>query len=236
MSDSSANAAAPAVGSSQSRDIAELIGKGSGLILVVGGGMSVPTDLAALDALGLKPSVIVSANGHAVKAGLKPDYIVCKDDVHTETGEKMEELLRPIGAPIVSPQSWADIRLRDWPIDGNSGIYAIAFAVLLGGHPVVPIGFDFYLQGTYWHDPDAPNISRKSAASRDYLRRVVKLERWTRGAAIRPLSGPLLKTFPRLGAFYLPPRRRPPIEEHYTVFGNESRRERDRRILRQPAG
>ena len=163
--------------------------------LVVGGGPSAPAQYAEVISA-LHNPVVVSANGHAAKLGLQPDFVVCKDHQHTETKELMEPALRAIGAPLVSRHYWADYRLSGWPIQGNSGMMALGFAVMLGCRPVVPIGFDCYQNGTYFHDLTAKNISiglRESMWESRYQRFARRLE----GASIRPLAGPLCKHYPR---------------------------------------
>jgi hypothetical protein len=163
--------------------------------LVVGGGPSAPAEYSFATAWLPRP-LIVSANGHAAKLGAYPDFIVCKDHRHTETGELMEGLLRPIGAPIVSRHYWADYRLTGWPIQGNSGLMALGFAVMLGCRPVIPVGFDCYQNGTYFHAPDAKNVSvglRETIWDSRMKRLAGRLE----GAPIRPLAGPLSRVFPR---------------------------------------
>jgi hypothetical protein len=174
--------------------------------IVVGGGPSAPEQLAALGDIA---PVVISANGHAVKLGLTPDFIVCKDHVHTETKELMEPALRAIGAPIVSRQYWADYRLPEWPVQGNSGMMALGFAILLGCRPVIPIGFDCYQTGTYFHAPDAPNVSRGLRSSmwdQRYRRLAAKLE----CSPIRALDGVLTRHFPHyspnenFGVFHMP--------------------------------
>ncbi len=87
--------------------------------IVVGGGPSAPAQYAEVISA-LHNPVVISANGHAAKLGLKPDFVVCKDHRHTETKELMEPALRALGAPLVSRHYWADYRLTGWPIQGNS--------------------------------------------------------------------------------------------------------------------
>jgi hypothetical protein len=160
--------------------------------LVVGGGPSAPEQLLRisqwLNPFYANPPLIVAANGHATRLGLTPDFIVCKDHVHTETKEFMEHKLRPIGAPLVSRYHWAEYRLANWPSQGNSGMMALAVAVLLGCRPVVPIGLDCYQKGTYFHDLDAKNVSgglRESNWRSRYQRLSNRLEQ----APIRAAGG-----------------------------------------------
>lgn len=163
-------------------------------VLVVGGGPSAPAQL--LEVSHLCNPVIVSANGHAVKLGLQPDYIFCKDHQHTETKELMEDVLRPIGAPIVGRHYWMDYRAPFWPVQGNSGMMAIALGVLLGGTPVVPIGFDSYQNGTYFHDLKAPNVSLGRLGSH-WRSRYQRLAMRLTGGAVRVLDDTLAAGFPR---------------------------------------
>lgn len=129
--------------------------------VVIGGGPSAPAQLLRVfNEFNRQRCVIISANGHAAKLDLRPDFIVCKDHVHTETKAHMEPQLRALGAPIVARHYWADYRLPSWPIQGNSGQMALGVAAMMGCAPIFPVGFDCYEGGTYFHDLDAPNISR----------------------------------------------------------------------------
>jgi hypothetical protein len=162
--------------------------------IIVGGGPSAPSQLASLPRPVVEQAVIVSANGHAPKLGLRPDYVFCKDHTHTETRESMEALLRPIGAPIVSRQYWADFRAPQWPIQGNSGQMALALGVLLGCAPVIGIGFDCYQNGTYFHNLDVQNVSagrRPGYWASRFSRLALRLN----PSHIRALDGPLTHAF-----------------------------------------
>lgn len=173
--------------------LSTLAGLFPGPILVVGGGMSVPSDLAKLGQR--EWSLVISANDHAFKIrGLEPDFIVCKDHKHTETGEFMALRLAQHHTPIISRHWWAHHRISDWPMTGNSGLMAIAVAAVLGGNPIVPIGFDFYQDGTYWHDPNAKNVSR-GTGHLDMRAKMAKLQSYLGAAEIRAVSGPFSKGF-----------------------------------------
>jgi hypothetical protein len=173
--------------------LGSLAGLFPGEILVVGGGMQTLKDLRTLGPRNF--SCVISANGHAFKIpGLKVDYIVCKDHKHTETGESMEKLLSVHHTPIISRQWWADFRAADWTFQGNSGLMAIAVAAVLGGGPIYPIGFDFYQEGTYWHDPNAKNVSRGRSTSSSRVK-ALQLAEYMFGTQIRPISGPLTQVF-----------------------------------------
>jgi len=166
-------------------------------VLVVGGGPSAPANL--LEVSHLRNPVIVSANGHAAKLGLAIDYIFCKDHTHTETKALMEDVLRPLGAPIVGRHYWMDYRAPQWPVQGNSGMMAIALGVLLGGTPVVPIGFECYQNGTYFHDPKATNVSLGRLEGH-WRSRYQRLGMRLTGGAVRVLNNTLAAGFPRYRA------------------------------------
>lgn len=184
-------------------------------IVVFGGGPSAPGDWAAVEHL--RP-LVVGANGHAARLGVRPHYIVCKDDRHTNTKERMEDVLRPIGAPIIGPHWWADYRMAKWPMQGNSGQVAIGVAAFMGGVPIIPIGFDCYQGPTYFHSdmPDNPSHGRKLALwSSTISRLALRLP----GACIRPLRGPLTQAFRR----YDPAERflEPAIPERFDILRSQ---------------
>lgn len=148
--------------------VSRLIDSGAGhMAIIVGGGPSAPSDLKKIPHAG--QAIIISANHHAFKLKLKPDYIWCKDHLRIAPGyldrgrkkEYMERELRPYGVPIVGPNFWCDYRAIEWPMPQfNSGQQALAFAMLLGCAPIIPIGMDCFAGDTYFHDKSAPNISR----------------------------------------------------------------------------
>lgn len=178
------------------------------LAIVVGGGPSAPEQLEKIG--GLSSPIVISANGHANKLGLVTDYVVCKDHTHTETKALMEPQLRTLNAPIASRHHWADYRLGNWPVQGNSGMMALGLAALLGCRPIIPIGFDCYQGATYFHDPEAKNVSQGLRESH-WRSRYQRLSARLLGACIRPLDGFLTSVFPifdpqePLGRFCMPP-------------------------------
>jgi hypothetical protein len=161
-------------------------------IIVVGGGPSAPEQLARLNP---QNSVLIFANGHGFKLGLKPDYIVCKDEIHTETKQPTEPQLRAHGDyPILTRHAWADYRMVQWPSQGNSGQLAIALGALMGGKPILPIGFDCYQEGMYFHQMEGKNVSQgrfEGMWRSSFTRIMLRLE----GAVIRALGRPLTHTF-----------------------------------------
>lgn len=155
--------------------------------------MRAPSDLKLLGQRDY--AAVISANGHAFRIpGLQIDFIVCKDDRHTETGEFMRDRLTPLDTPIIGRHWWADYRLPEWPVSINSGLMAIAVAAMLGGGPIYPVGFDFFQEGTYFYDPKAPNIGR-GKKNNEIRRDIVKAAELTLGTQVKPVSGPLLEVF-----------------------------------------
>lgn len=204
--------------------------------VVIGGGPSAPDQYRRVISAGYNP-VVISANGHAAKLGVRPDFIVCKDHVHTETKELMEPQLRALGVPIVARHYWADYRLPSWPIQGNSGIMALGFAAMMGCAPIFPVGFDCYANGTYFHAPDAPNISvglRESHWRNRYQRLRAKLVT----ADIRLLDpSPLAAGFPLHSAHAEPKQWRiPPAFDGYADVRTSYVRSKKKAPMKQNIG
>lgn len=160
-------------------------------VLVVGGGPSAPAQLAQLS---LDNPIVISANAHAFKLGLRADYIMCKDHQHTETKQRMEPVLRGYGVPIVTRNHWGDYRTPHWPAQGNSGAMAIGLAALFGASLIVPIGMDGYQDGTYFHDLTATNVSA-GKPSGHWKSRFDRLRTRLDGAVIRPVDGLMTQVF-----------------------------------------
>lgn len=185
----------------------ELVGSIDGPILVIGGGPSVPGALEELRRDGFKPAAVISANLHGFLQSVYPvTHAYCSDPMHGVLKVRMEKLLRPHGAPIITPNYFGDYRLAEWHAPMNAGLCAIAVAVGMGGAPVVPIGIDFYRladprAGTYFHDPRATsNSNTKNERNFDaQLQALVHTLRPRERAPVRPLSGKLLEVFPRYG-------------------------------------
>lgn len=166
-------------------------------ILVIGGGPSVLRDLPKLD---ITPACVISANEHAFKQDrFKVDLITNVDKRHCLLKEPMEKILRPFGVPIVNRHSWADYRLPDWTMAGNTGMQAIALAALLGASQVIVTGIDMWSTGrVYFYDRGAKapkHKEPKGAMKRRAKDRVSPLRVFCAGAHIRPMSGPLLQWF-----------------------------------------
>jgi hypothetical protein len=177
--------------------VGQLAGLFPGDILVVGGGMRAITDLEQLQ--GCEFSCVLSANAHGFKIpGLKPNFIVCKDHVHTETKKRMHPQMAEHGVPIITRHWWGDFRLTEWDLQGNSGLMAIAVAAILGARDIYPIGFDNYREGTYFHTPDAPNLSRRCSGN-DFVIKAAKIGARIIGTRVRATSGPLQGVFEAYG-------------------------------------
>lgn len=176
--------------------VSKLIDSGCGrMALVVCGGPSIFSDLKRIP--NREKAIIISANHHAFKTKLQPDYIWCKDHLRITPGylaqgrkrQRMEPELRRYGVPIVGPNFWCDYRAIEWPLQQfNSGQQALAFAVLLGCAPIIPIGMDCFNGATYFHDADAPNISNGRRPG-FWNSRIQKLKANLPGAPIRGVSG-----------------------------------------------
>jgi hypothetical protein len=174
--------------------VSELVHKYYGKpILVIGGGLSAIVDIDKLDRT---PACVLSANQHGFMLPIEqnifpPDYAICVDHKRGQTDELMQDYLRGFGKPIIGQCYWCDYRLADWPLSGNSGLTAIAVAVLMGGHPVIAVGMDG-MTGGYFHDNDhgPTNWSRDQ-----FMKQARELEIAARGAWIVAMSGPLCDVF-----------------------------------------
>lgn len=118
--------------------LGDLAGTRPGAALVICGGTGVMDDLDGLPEIEF--ATVLSANSHGCRLPKKwrrpVDFIVAKDHYHTTTKLRMEPQLREYGVPIISRQFWADYRMLDWNLQGNSGLTAIAVAAALGANRV----------------------------------------------------------------------------------------------------
>jgi hypothetical protein len=175
----------------------ELIGQGSGPAIVVGGGPSAPASLERLKAAGVEPTAVISANEHGHHQSIYPiTHSVCCDGRHGEKRVSMESLLRPRGAPIISPAHFADYRLPEWTLASNTGLTAIAVACFMGHSPVIVVGIDFYRMsspGVYFHDLGARSNSTAKKPI-NFERQVAALIHWIGNSApVRPMGGSFLE-------------------------------------------
>ena len=181
--------------------VSELHGKYAGKpILVIGGGPSVPADLARIPRDYI--SCVISANQHGFMQGtFAPDYVVSVDFTFGSTREPMREALRRFSdKPNINRWSWADYRLPEWTFGGDSGFTAIVVALILGGHPVLATGFDRRTgDRRYFHEPVPPkHWVGHLPASRDNMKvQNARLIALGEGHAVRPMSGPMTAFFKR---------------------------------------
>lgn len=171
---------------------------------MIGGGPSVTADLQRLVALGVKPACVISANAHGSKQSVFPvDIGVNVDKIHNMLRVPMERHMRENlpNALIVNKHSWADYRLPDWRFNGNTGLTSIAVACVLGASQVIVTGIDFWHGGrVYFHVDERPprrrsDEIRPAVVKRD-RERMKPLVEFTRGANVRPMSGPLCTVYP----------------------------------------
>lgn len=165
-----------------------------GPILVIGGGPSVPSDLAQL--AGIAFACVISANAHGFHQHRhRVDYIFVGDAIHSETREPMEPLMRTYGVPLIGYRDFVDYRVPPEARLLNSGQGAILAACLMGGRPVYPVGFDCWQgEATYFHDPDADVVCRRQGGRR-IPQQLADLKAMTAGYDVRPVSGPLLTCY-----------------------------------------
>lgn len=182
--------------------------------LIIGGGPSVLEDLPGLPEHYF--DCVISANEHGFKQPkFAVDYIVNVDKRHTVTGEPMKWRLAPYGKPIINSHSWADYRLLDWRLAGNSGITAIAVAVILGCDPIVVTGVDCWQANQlYFHSKEGLQNRAVGQKFKPYLlEQVGSFVRSREGyyANLRSLSGPIKEKF---GTFHLDELLPRPLKPH----------------------
>lgn len=185
---------------------------------MIAGGPSVLKDLPRLT---IEPACVISANDHGFKQKqFKVDLIVNLDRTHCMLRVDMAKILRPYGVPIINRYSWADYRIPEWTLAGNSGLAAVAVAAALGADPVIVTGIDMFAGGRrYFHDsgnvPERQNRRRVGREQREaHLRKRMRsksqpLAAFCKGANIRPMSGPLTDQFPKYDPFEVMPPRTP---------------------------
>jgi hypothetical protein len=175
-------------------------------ILVIGGGPSALDDLARTN---ITPACVISANQHGYKQDtFKPDFTVCIDNKRGHTDERMEDFLRPFGKPIIGVCHWCDYRLADWPLSGNTGLTAIAVAVLMGGYPVIAVGMDGFRGDKYFHDKsDPPEHWSKTVFGKQAREHAAAMQ----GSVVMAMSGPLVDVFSPYDPLCMPVQFNPPF-------------------------
>jgi hypothetical protein len=195
------------------RLIGEIVGKYAGPCIIIGGGPSVPGDLASLPD-NFDPAVI-SANAHGFKQRRFPVlFSVCNDPMHDYQRKPMDRVIREAGGNlIISPCHFADYRIPGWKVHANTGLTAIAVAVALGFAPVIVTGIDCFgtkaVQGDkrprknqeatyFWDRKGESNSNRKTPDN--FHRQITKIKQLVQDAQVRPMSGPLLDFWPAYDA------------------------------------
>jgi len=141
------------------RDFRELILAHKGKrICVMGGADTLESDLAGIEA-----DVYISTNAHGAQLR-RPDYVLAMDERHSKHGSApMGAWLRErTDAPIISPHSYADIRLGHWPQNPRfvlSGMVATWTAFAMGACVVILAGCDGY-GGDTGYVEEAQKMSR----------------------------------------------------------------------------
>lgn len=164
-------------------------------IVAMGGAPCLTSDLERIRSA----ACWVSANQHGHLA--RPaDYIVCADIFHQVTGKAMADEMAGYGVPVISPYLWSDIRIPDHPQDFpmNSGILALYVAAVLGGHPVIAAGFEFFEGGTYHHDEKAKTNGHIGLGR--YFKMVEQLASAAPDVHFQSVSGPLQRIMPPYGS------------------------------------
>lgn len=201
---------------SEDRKLIGDIPRVKGPVLVIGGGPSALEQLEELKRIRFDPAAVLSANEHGFRQDIYPiTYAVCCDPTHGITRTRMEQLLGQYDRPIISQCHFAHYRLPSWTVGANTGLTAILVGAMIGGVPVVPVGFDFYRLNTdpanppdhtYFHTADAElqrdshgdvsNSNRK--VRRNFDQQITRIKAALRGyRAVRPLGGELLEHYDR---------------------------------------
>jgi hypothetical protein len=181
--------------------VGNLVGQYAGPILVVGGAPGVPEELEVLRAGGfdLEKCLIISANEHAMHAGLKPHFACVNDDVHSTLNVYQEPRIRGLlpDTKLLSRHWWADYRSPQL-MACNSGLKALMYAAILGANPVIVIGIQNYSNGLYFHEDHGkksnPNLLREASY---FSKQVRMVQQAMQGVPVRTISGPLTHTWPK---------------------------------------
>jgi len=178
--------------------ITELYQSTSLPVAVIGGSPSAPNDIEAL------PSncLIISANHHAYRLGLKVDYFVFKEANPKSHTHLWEKILEPQGAKIISTNviySDYQINVRKWD-RGYSGHLATWLGTYVTSGPVIICGMDCYTGKEHYFDNENAGSYGGNRTLDIYLRQ------WTlaKGSPkdkgldykrVYAVSGPLTKIF-----------------------------------------
>jgi hypothetical protein len=164
----------------------------------------VPAELKWLrdNNLAVENMLIISANEHAIHAGLKPHYACVNDDVHSMLGVHQAPRMRQLmpDTLLLSRHWWADYRSPQL-LACNSGLKALLYAALLGANPIIAVGFDHYRSSDlYFHDTEVctranPNQSRELSHFTKQTNAIMEL---LRGVPVRAVGGPLVNVWQRV--------------------------------------
>ena len=176
--------------------LSDLVGPYEGKpILVICGGASAARHFP--EVYDLQPALVLSANEHGFKQDrFKIDFIVSVDYWYGSTRERMDKKLAGHKTPHINRWSWADYRIPEWNFNGDSGLTAIAVAVMLGGHPVVALGIDRMTgpKKYFWQNGPDPQWAKKVQPHimniREHVRRSVE---FCKDAQVRIFHGPMLE-------------------------------------------
>ncbi len=160
---------------------------------ILGGGPSLPKDLARLPA----DCALIAVNHHAFRL-CQPDFVVFMDDP-LKVPELFQTLKDHAGVTKVCPFSMSDIVLpkHEWWDGGFSSTLATWFALWMGFNPVILCGMDLY-QGKdkYFYEREGFYHPVFDAPIENHLRA------WRKAYAhcpnpqnIRVMSGPLAEVF-----------------------------------------
>lgn len=181
--------------------VGTVAGKYAGPMLVVGGAPGMPEELASLRERGLDldECTIISANEHAIHAGLKPHFACVNDDVHSMLQVHQEPRMRELMPEtlLLSRHWWADYRSPQL-MACNSGLKALLYAAILGANPVIVIGVQNYSNGLYFHEAEGrkanPNLAREASY---FTKQITLLRKALDGVPVRTVSGPLTHVWPK---------------------------------------
>ncbi len=168
-------------------------------ILVICGGPSATVSLPLIPQD--YPACVISANEHGFKqTRFDVDFIVSVDLTFAQTREPMETRLAKYGKPTINRWSSADYRIPEWTFNGDSGLTAVAVALMLGGHPVVAVGLDRSTgdRRYFWEKVAEPGWSTRRRQPnimqiRTDTKRCVD---FARDSHVRIFSGPMLAYWP----------------------------------------
>lgn len=112
-------------------------------VCVMGGAGSLALHLQQVEA-----DIYLSCNGHGAEL-VTPDFVVAMDEHHMAKQEPMQyHIARITDSPIISPRTYADIRLATWPGAPSTfvltGMVAAWVAYVMGASVVILAGMDGY--------------------------------------------------------------------------------------------